>query len=951
MWEIPSTSQLLSIQAVMATETQTIPQGQSTPPQKFSRYRSVRQANANSQIPRPSPGQETSSSQNESIQRSMSRYRKRSCKPDPVSSPPLPQQPSRITKPPQSHAASLAALTGEPYPQEPDSPKSPPFTTPPSRPRQHTVPKEVTSAKVQSSCNRLRQEARERAFTESDSLARVKAQEAAEREVKLEKRRAVAAEEKRFRERVEAERQVGQRAKWECRESDGGDGGQKEEHRQLATNKPTTVRKESVDLQRGNSVRQRLASFTKPKSAGLLDSEKIQRIPEKKNLSASRRTRGTGSPPGPSPDVTASKSTPSNNITSATWVDAPISKPSEQPVGIRPAQWVDAPVTRPAAPSDAPIPWPQYDAPVSAVNAGERYVLVKFNDSSITLPVTPTTTPRDLLHAASTAMPELFDPNRSKLKESFAQLGLERPLRDYEHVRDVMNSWENDEQNVLVILPSTEVDQNNKLEAKNAPKKQPGDISVYMYHSQRPGSWDKRWITLRSDGQVMVAKRPGQEASNICHLTDFDVYAPTHRQQTKKIRPPKKICFAVKSQQKSNVFLEGLNFVHFFASNDSAVAGQWHDALQSWRSWYLVNVLEEGQKSKRASINDHSTRPSRPGSLRRASIDATPNQFASSRPLIDFNQDSPSNAVPTPRATKSAEVFQSRKLSTRDKAPPPSAFPNKLSKDAETGAPTTNRSRSSSEVVKGPTPDEVESSTFAPGGLLGRTYTLRQQAQREREANVGRSHTMKTTNAPTGLTRKASTKSVKQMPKPLIDLTPQFQEPPQHAKKGKGVTAEPGQLLVDAATGPDLAPGAIVTPSSKAWRRPQAHSPPQDISTRPRGQSVDTARPSRQSLEGGRAQPLIGVVQPQVDDRDVFAQGGLVAGTLSKRAQGGSGTGHGVKTGDRNAIGKPMIDLQMKSQFADGTLLRQVEVQTGGDGPVIDREKRIEESVRVGEGV
>ncbi len=78
----------------------------------------------------------------------------------------------------------------------------------------------------------------------------------------------------------------------------------------------------------------------------------------------------------------------------------------------------------------------------------------------------------------------------------------------------------------------------------------------------------------------------------------------------------------------------------------------------------------------------------------------------------------------------------------------------------------------------------------------------------------------------------------------------------------------------------------------------------------------------------------------------------MLARTQSKRAQGGSWTGHGVKTGDRNAADKPMIELQFQSQFADGSLLRQVEAHTGGgDGPVIDREKRREESVRVGEGV
>lgn len=49
----------------------------------------------------------------------------------------------------------------------------------------------------------------------------------------------------------------------------------------------------------------------------------------------------------------------------------------------------------------------------------------------------------------------------------------------------------------------------------------------------------------------------------------------------------------------------------------------------------------------------------------------------------------------------------------------------------------------------------------------------------------------------------------------------------------------------------------------------------------------------------------------------------------------------------------PLVNLQLGSQFADGSLLRQVEAYLGDDPRrlVVDRNKRIEENVRVGEGV
>lgn len=896
---------------MMVTETQTISMPHSTPIQKFSRYQSVRQGTAKQETPPPAT-QALSNSQNESIQRSMSRYRKRSIKSDHISSPSRPQQTGRPARVPQAHLASLAALTGEPYPNDQELLISPPRKNAGSRPRKCSSPKDVLSpAKI----------------TTSPSTPPVRD----------------------LLPLVEHQRQ----------EQAGQDMNQRQEgQRQSINENETAANKESPGLARGNSVRQKLDFSNRAKAAELRGADRIQRLAERKDLSGCRRAKETIMRSTPDPDIPTNKPVTASNILPAAWVDAPVSRPlAQQSAQIGPAQWVDAPVSRPVPQNETPVLVPQYDAPVSAVNAGERHVRVNCNEDSINLPVMPTTTPEDLMDSASKAMSGSIDPTRSKLVESFTQLGLERPLRNYEHIRDVMNSWDHDTQNTFVILPAEKDEEFDLLDSTNAPKRQPGDTSFYMYHSQRPGTWEKRWITLRSDGQMTVSKRPGQETSNICHLTDFDIYVPTHRQQTRRIRPPKKVCFAVKSQQKSSMFLNGANFVHFFATNDKVVAREWYKAVQGWRSWYLVNVLGEGQKSKRASTNHDSVRSTTSRSQRRGSINATAYQLGSFQPLLDFDRVDLNFSDPnsSPRATKSAEAFHARKMSNRDKAPPPTAFPNNFSNDVESVSPATpatpatyhHRTQS---FVKGPTHDETEEATFAPTGLLGRTYSQKQKAQREREKNGGRSDSIKSIKPPTGLSYKPSMKSVRQMPKPLIDLTPQFQEPLQHAKKGRGVRAKRGQQLVEAATGLEIQPGAIITPSATAWRRPQAPlASPENIG-RPRRLSMDAAKPSI-PIDGGRRRPSMDAGRPQMRENEPFIDGGLLARTLSKHAQGGSGTGHGVRTGNRNATGKPMIDLQMTSRFADGSLLKQVEAQTGSDRPIIDREKRPEENVRIGDGV
>ena len=237
---------------------------------------------------------------------------------------------------------------------------------------------------------------------------------------------------------------------------------------------------------------------------------------------------------------------------------------------------------------------PAFDAPISAVNAGERRVIVMYEQSVMSIPVTPSTTPTDIIRCVGEQSMKSLNPRITVVLESFKQLGLERPLRRYEHVRDVMNSWDNDTQNTLIIIPSPTGGQDNDLDLSHVSSSQPGETSVHIYHSQKPRHWDKRWVTLRTDGQVLIAKKNGGETTNICHLSDFDIYIPTPRQISKQIKPPRKVCFAVKSQQKSSMFISTENFVHFFSTSDKALASAWYKAVQEWRSWYLVNVMGEG---------------------------------------------------------------------------------------------------------------------------------------------------------------------------------------------------------------------------------------------------------------------------------------------------------------------------------------------------------------------
>lgn len=176
--------------------------------------------------------------------------------------------------------------------------------------------------------------------------------------------------------------------------------------------------------------------------------------------------------------------------------------------------------------------------------------------------------------------------------------------------------------------------------------------------------------------------------------------------------------------------------------------------------------------------------------------------------------------------------------------------------------------------------------------------------------------------------------STRQAPKPLLDLTPQFQEQPQHLKKGRGVAPIPGVPLVALATDVEALPGAISIPTARAWQRPQER-------TFDDGASVARTMKSARGVAGPGSENV------------AFTGTGLLSRSKSKRTQGGIGHGYGLKTGDRNHVGEPLVDLRTASQFADGSLLRQVETFRGEEerALIIDRTKRTETDVRVGEGM
>jgi hypothetical protein len=508
--------------------------------------------------------------------------------------------------------------------------------------------------------------------------------------------------------------------------------------------------------------------------------------------------------------------------------------------------------------------------------------------------------------------------------ESYGPLGLERRIRRYEHIRDVMNSWDRDTHNHFIVSLSDRPDQDQDLDISCVPESEeaPKGIQLYMYHSNRPGKWSKRWITLTDSGQVLSSKKPNASSAekdtlSLCHLSDYDIYNPIESQMRRHLKPPKKHCFAVKSQHKPSMFMNAENYVQYFCTEDPKIAAQFSEKLQAWRSWYLVdrrpaarrisipktadkppqlNVVKPAQQSPKKSVNVAAV----DGHRIRISVDETPYAIGEFEPLLDmkrfdkrlsqFGKDflpsapetSTTRKVPPPArqepqdskpegalinniksanddaftgngllggayedrkaANAALEKETSNKVNLKDLGN--GAFtdgPSLLNKHSEAGSDLTTEgtwfpSALEHSAKRRDVPDRIRPNTSAGVTQTGRPQNPRSRShsrpppipqqsrlRAEREGLVHPLLLQQHSQPNLDSSSKPPPSRRGQPPKPLLNLAPKVNEPPQWTKKGHGVQAPEGlHHLVDLISvgSPKGGPtGLLEVPPRSAMRR------------------------------------------------------------------------------------------------------------------------------------
>ncbi|KAG8683831.1 hypothetical protein FRC09_015827 [Ceratobasidium sp. 395] len=165
------------------------------------------------------------------------------------------------------------------------------------------------------------------------------------------------------------------------------------------------------------------------------------------------------------------------------------------------------------------------------------------------------------------------------LWEQSNECGMERPVRDFEFVSDVLKAWNAEKRvNVLIIRRSQLC---GLLKPENIPTSSP-IMSGWVMWASKPGKWSKRWLELKEHSlYVSKSDKPGKEQTFLCGVSNFDAYVVTHIQ-----RAPKGFVFATKSTEGSGVFEKEEDSSHIF-SCDREIGEVWLNKILLARSYVL----------------------------------------------------------------------------------------------------------------------------------------------------------------------------------------------------------------------------------------------------------------------------------------------------------------------------------------------------------------------------
>ncbi|BGP21774.1 pleckstrin-like domain-containing protein [Rhodotorula toruloides] len=159
------------------------------------------------------------------------------------------------------------------------------------------------------------------------------------------------------------------------------------------------------------------------------------------------------------------------------------------------------------------------------------------------------------------------------LWEAWRSTGLERPIREYELVCDVLKSWDQ-ESNALFFRRTTMWPVLSAHARIHPPVPKSGQIQLEV----KKGKWSKRTLELKDATITYSKSEKGKDSTVLCQLANFDVFIVSG-EAAERLKAPKPCVFALKSRLTRAHFEEASEWCHYISTKTPEEAAGWVKAI------------------------------------------------------------------------------------------------------------------------------------------------------------------------------------------------------------------------------------------------------------------------------------------------------------------------------------------------------------------------------------
>ncbi|KAJ2963975.1 hypothetical protein NQZ79_g1066 [Umbelopsis isabellina] len=163
------------------------------------------------------------------------------------------------------------------------------------------------------------------------------------------------------------------------------------------------------------------------------------------------------------------------------------------------------------------------------------------------------------------------------------KVGVERPLRDWEIVTDILSTWDQDEKNALLVkkysYKSTLTSESVLGKSEFVPP------SGQLHFEYKRGKWHKRSFTVKDNGIYLSRDSKKAGDAPVVPLANVDVYTLT----TPIKKAPTPFGFILKAQQKARIFENPEDFVFSFCADDMEQLKLWVLGLRQVKATFYTS--------------------------------------------------------------------------------------------------------------------------------------------------------------------------------------------------------------------------------------------------------------------------------------------------------------------------------------------------------------------------